>query len=203
MIKRNNWREVNYDRWSASDRYKWIEYHKWKFSGAVYTKLAGDLVLMTRAQFGYLGFYNRNWGYSPFEGFLVGGDGMSGYSTYGSEVVSMRGYMNYSLTPQLTSAYNSAGMSWAGNLYDKFTVELRYPVILQPQSTIFVLAFAEGGNCWADIRNFNPFQIKRSAGIGARIFLPMVGLLGVDWGYGFDDKENGGSQFHFVIGQQF
>ena len=203
VIKRNSWREVNYDRWSASDRYKWIEYHKWKFSGAVYTKLAGDLVLMTRAQFGYLGFYNRNWGYSPFEGFLVGGDGMSGYSTYGSEVVSMRGYMNYSLTPQLTSAYNSAGMSWAGNLYDKFTVELRYPVILQPQSTIFVLAFAEGGNCWADIRNFNPFQIKRSAGIGARIFLPMVGLLGVDWGYGFDDKENGGSQFHFVIGQQF
>ncbi|MBP5635751.1 MAG: outer membrane protein assembly factor BamA, partial [Bacteroidales bacterium] len=203
VIKRNNWREVNYDRWSASDRYKWIEYHKWKFSGAVYTKLAGDLVLMTRAQFGYLGFYNRNWGYSPFEGFLVGGDGMSGYSTYGSEVVSMRGYMNYSLTPQLASAYNSAGMSWAGNLYDKFTVELRYPVILQPQSTIFVLAFAEGGNCWADIRNFNPFQIKRSAGIGARIFLPMVGLLGVDWGYGFDDKENGGSQFHFVIGQQF
>ena len=203
VIKRNSWREVNYDRWSASDRYKWIEYHKWKFSGAVYTKLAGDLVLMTRAQFGYLGFYNRNWGYSPFEGFLVGGDGMSGYSTYGSEVVSMRGYMNYSLTPQLASAYNSAGMSWAGNLYDKFTVELRYPVILQPQSTIFVLAFAEGGNCWADIRNFNPFQIKRSAGIGARIFLPMVGLLGVDWGYGFDDKENGGSQFHFVIGQQF
>ena len=203
VIKRNSWREVNYDRWSASDRYKWIEYHKWKFSGAVYTKLAGDLVLMTRAQFGYLGFYNRNWGYSPFEGFLVGGDGMSGYSTYGSEVVSMRGYMNYSLTPQLASAYNSAGMSWAGNLYDKFTVELRYPVILQPQSTIFVLAFAEGGNCWSDIRNFNPFQIKRSAGIGARIFLPMVGLLGVDWGYGFDDKENGGSQFHFVIGQQF
>ena len=203
VIKRNSWREVNYDRWPASDRYKWIEYHKWKFSGAVYTKLAGDLVLMTRAQFGYLGFYNRNWGYSPFEGFLVGGDGMSGYSTYGSEVVSMRGYMNYSLTPQLASAYNSAGMSWAGNLYDKFTVELRYPVILQPQSTIFVLAFAEGGNCWADIRNFNPFQIKRSAGIGARIFLPMVGLLGVDWGYGFDDKENGGSQFHFVIGQQF
>ncbi|MBR0110704.1 MAG: outer membrane protein assembly factor BamA [Bacteroidales bacterium] len=203
VIKRNSWREVNYDRWSASDRYKWIEYHKWKVSGAVYTKLAGDLVLMTRAQFGYLGFYNRNWGYSPFEGFLVGGDGMSGYSTYGSEVVSMRGYMNYSLTPQLASAYNSAGMSWAGNLYDKFTVELRYPVILQPQSTIFVLAFAEGGNCWSDIRNFNPFQIKRSAGIGARIFLPMVGLLGVDWGYGFDDKENGGSQFHFVIGQQF
>ena len=203
VVTRNSWKEVNYDRWSAADRYKWIEYHKWKFSGAVYTKLAGDLVLMTRAQFGYLGFYNRNWGYSPFEGFLVGGDGMSGYSTYGSEVVSMRGYMNYSLTPQKSSAYNSAGLSWAGNVYDKFTVELRYPVILQPQSTIFVLAFAEGGNCWADIRDFNPFQVKRSAGIGARIYLPMVGLLGVDWGYGFDDAENGGSQFHFVIGQQF
>ena len=203
VVTRNSWRDVKYDNWSAADRYKWIEYHKWKVSGAVYTKLVGDLVLMTRAQFGYLGFYNRNWGYSPFEGFLVGGDGMSGYSTYGSEVVSMRGYMNYSLTPQKSSSYNSAGMSWAGNVYDKFTVELRYPVILQPQSTIFMLAFLEGGNCWADIRDFNPFQVKRSAGIGARIYLPMVGLLGVDWGYGFDDAENGKSQFHFVIGQQF
>ena len=198
-----DWRDVNYDNWNSTNRYRWIEYNKWKFSAATYTKLVGDLVLMTRAQFGYLGYYNRKWGYSPFEGFLVGGDGMSGYSTYGSEVVSLRGYENYSLTPYEKSAYNSTGMAYAGNVYDKFTVELRYPVILQPQSTIFVLGFLEGGNCWSDIRNFNPFQIKRSAGVGVRIFLPMVGLLGVDWGYGFDDSVNGGSQFHFVIGQQF
>ena len=197
------WRDVQYDNWTVQQRYKWIEYHKWKFSAATYSKLVGDLVLMTRAQFGYLGFYNRNWGYSPFEGFLVGGDGMSGYMTYGTEIVSLRGYENYSLTPQKITPYNTSGSAYAGNVYDKFTIELRYPVILEPSSTIFVLGFLEGGNCWSDIRDFNPFQIKRSAGVGVRIFLPMIGLLGVDWGYGFDDTENGGSQFHFVIGQQF
>ena len=199
-----SYKDVNYDNWTSSQRYKWIEYHKWKLSGAVYTRLAGDLVLMTRAQFGSLGYYNRNWGYSPFEGFLVGGDGMSGYSTYGSEVISLRGYENYSLTPYEPSAYNSNGYAYAGNVYDKFTVELRYPVIMQPSSTIYVLAFLEGGNCWSDIRDFNPFQIKRSAGLGIRIYLPMLGLLGVDWGYGFDTSDpSRRSQFHFVIGQQF
>ncbi|MBO5814928.1 MAG: outer membrane protein assembly factor BamA [Bacteroidales bacterium] len=201
--KVNNWRDIDYNYQTSQDRYKWIEYHKWSFKGAVYSKLVGDLVLMARAQFGYLGYYNRNWGYSPFEGFRVGGDGMSGYDTYGSEIIALRGYENYSLTPQALSSYNSTGNYYAGNVYDKFTVELRYPVILQPQSTIYALLFLEGGNCWSDIRDFNPFQIKRSAGVGVRVFLPMIGLLGVDWGYGFDDPVNGGSQFHFVIGQQF
>ena len=199
-----SYKDINYDNWSSRERFRWIEYHKWKFSGAVYTRLVGDLVLMTRAQFGYLGYYNRNWGYSPFEGFLLGGDGMSGYNTYGSEIIAMRGYENYSLTPYEPSKYNSSGYAYAGNVYDKFTVELRYPVILQPSSTIFVLAFLEGGNCWSDIRDFNPFQIKRSAGVGVRIYLPMIGLLGVDWGYGFDNPvQSNRSQFHFMIGQQF
>jgi len=199
----DSWKDINYDFQSSQDRYKWIEYHKWSFKGSLFTKLVGDLVLMARAQFGYLGYYNRNWGYSPFEGFRVGGDGMSGYDTYGSEIIALRGYENYSLTPQAMSSYNSTGNYYAGNVYDKFTVELRYPVILQPQSTIYALLFLEGGNCWSDIRDFNPFQIKRSAGVGVRVFLPMIGLLGVDWGWGFDDPVNGGSQFHFVIGQQF
>ncbi len=200
----DSYKDVNYDNWTAQNRYKWIEYHKWKFSAATYTRLIGDLVLMARAQFGYLGYYNRNWGYSPFEGFLVGGDGMSGYSTYGTEVISLRGYENYSLTPYVASSYNTTGYAYAGNVYDKFTVEFRYPVIMQPSSTIYMLAFLEGGNCWADIREFNPFQIKRSAGIGVRIYLPMIGLLGVDWGYGFDNSDTSSrSQFHFVIGQQF
>ncbi|MDY6444163.1 MAG: BamA/TamA family outer membrane protein, partial [Bacteroidales bacterium] len=198
-----SWKDINYDNWPGRERYKWIEYHKWKFSATTYSRLIGDLVLMTRAQFGYLGYYNRNWGYSPFEGFLVGGDGMSGYYSYGTEMVALRGYENNSLTPYVPSSYNSNGYAYAGNVYDKFTVELRYPVILQPQSTIYALLFLEGGNCWADIKDFNPFQMKRSAGVGVRIFLPMVGLLGVDWGYGFDDPTHGGSQFHFVIGQQF
>ena len=200
-IKATNWKEIDYNLQTSEERYRWIEYHKWSFKGEVYAKLVGDLVLMARAQFGYLGYYNRNWGYSPFEGFRVGGDGMSGYDTYGSEIVSLRGYENYSLTPQATSS--ATGNYYAGNVYDKFTVELRYPVILQPQSTIYALLFLEGGNCWADIRDFNPFQIKRSAGVGVRVFLPMIGLLGVDWGWGFDDPVNGKSQFHFVIGQQF
>ena len=202
--KVESWKDINYNFQTSETRYKWIEYHKWSFKGSVFAKLVGDLVLMARAQFGYLGYYNRNWGYSPFEGFRVGGDGMSGYDTYGSEIIALRGYENYMLTPTATSSYNTTGNYYAGNVYDKFTVELRYPVILQPQSTIYALLFLEGGNCWSDIRDFNPFQIRRSAGVGVRVFLPMIGLLGVDWGYGFDNHDGyGGSQFHFVIGQQF
>ena len=196
-----NPKSIDYSLQNAATRYRWIEYHKWSFKGSIYTKLVGDLVLMARAQFGYLGYYNRKWGYSPFEGYIVGGDGMSGYNTYGSEVIALRGYSNYSLTETVYTENGS--QAYAGYLYDKFTLELRYPVVLQPQSTIFVLAFLEGGNCWSDIRKFNPFQIKRSAGVGVRVFLPMIGLLGVDWGWGFDDPTNGKSQFHFVIGQQF
>ena len=199
----SSWRDVDYDKWTARERYKWIEYHKWSFKANFYQKLIGDLVLRTRIQFGYLGYYNKKWGYSPFEGFWVGGDGMSGYNTYGTEVISLRGYENYSLTPTADSRYNTNGYAYAGNVYDKFTLELRYPIVLQPQSTIFALVFLEGGNCWSDIKDFNPFQIKRSAGVGVRVFLPMIGLLGIDWGYGFDDNIHGGSQFHFLIGQEF
>ncbi|MFA7116752.1 MAG: outer membrane protein assembly factor BamA [Bacteroidales bacterium] len=190
--------DTDYSSMEDSKRYRWIEYHKWTAKGTLYTKLIGDLVLMTRAQFGYLGYYNKDLGYSPFEGFQVGGDGMSGYNTYGAEVVALRGYANYSLTPLIDGAY-------AGHVYDKFTMELRYPVVLQPSSTIYVLGFLEGGNCWYDMKQFQPFSIKRSAGIGLRIFLPAIGLLGIDWGYGFDpiNGETSGSNFHFVIGQQF
>ena len=201
--KVGSYKDINYDNWSSTDRYKWIEYHKWKFKAETYTKVVGDFVIMGRAQFGYLGYYNRRWGYSPFEGFRVGGDGMSGYDSYGSDVISLRGYENYSLTPWEATPYSTSGY-YAGNVYDKFTMEFRYPVILQPQSTIFVLGFLEGGNCWSDIQSFNPLQIKRSAGVGVRVFLPMVGLLGVDWGYGFDNPDKKSrSQFHFMIGQQF
>ena len=200
-VKVGSWKDVTYENWTDAQHYKWVEYHKWKLGATIYTNLFDNLVLMARAQFGYLGYFNRKWGYSPFEYFLVGGDGMTGYySSYGSEIVALRGYENYSLTPTVTT---KNGSNYQGNVYDKFTVELRYPVILQPQSTIFVLAFLEGGNCWYDIRDFNPFQIKRSAGVGVRVFLPMIGLLGIDWGWGFDDPKNGKSQFHFVIGQQF
>lgn len=192
-------KDTDYKNMSDAQKYKWIEYHKWTVKGTSYNRIAGDLVLMTRAFFGYLGYYNRNLGYSPFEGFIVGGDGMSGYNTYGSEVIGLRGYPNSSLTPRIKNSYS-------GNVYDKFTVELRYPLVLQAQSTIYALLFLEGGNSWSDIRDFNPFQIKRSAGFGVRVLLPIVGMLGIDWGYGFDpieDKTRSGSNFHFVIGQQF
>ena len=192
-------KDTDYSKMSDADKYRWIEYHKWTFKGTLYTPIVGDLVLMSRSFFGYLGYYNRDLGYSPFEGFVLGGDGMSGYNTYGTEIIGLRGYPNASLTPRNKNAY-------AGNVYDKFTLELRYPVILQPQSTIYALVFLEGGNAWSDIRDFNPFSIKRSAGVGVRVLLPIVGMLGIDWGYGFDPvegKSKGGSNFHFVIGQQF
>ena len=191
---------TDYKNMTDQQRYKWIEYHKWTYKSTLYTKLIGDFVLKTSADFGYLGCYNKDL-YSPFEGYQVGGDGMSGYNTYGSDIIGLRGYPNYSLTPIEGNAY-------AGRVYDKFTVELRYPVVLQPSSTIFALAFLEGGNCWSSIKDFNPFEIKRSAGVGLRVLLPIVGMLGIDWAYGFDPvpsegKKKSGSQFHFMIGQQF
>ena len=194
-------KDTDYENMSDQERYRWIEYHKWTFKADLYTQLAGDLVLKAAAHFGYLGYFNRDLGYSPFEGFILGGDGMSGYTTYGADIIGLRGYPNNSLTPIIDNAY-------AGNVYDKFTIELRYPLVMQPSSTIFALVFLEGGNCWSDIKKFNPFSIKRSAGVGLRVMLPIVGMLGVDWGYGFDPVPNegmdrGGSQFHFMIGQQF
>ncbi|PLX19805.1 MAG: outer membrane protein assembly factor BamA [Marinilabiliales bacterium] len=185
---------------SIGRKYGWIEYHKWKYKGSWYLKIWKDLVLAVNSEFGYLGYYNKDLGYAPFGKFDLGGDGMSGYSLYGVETIALRGYENSSLTPRNGNTKN-------GNVYEKINFELRYPISLKPQATIYVLGFVEGGNAWADIDDFNPFHVKRSAGVGLRAFLPMFGLLGVDWGYGFDDipgvPDASGSQFHFVIGQQF
>ena len=190
-----------YNNEMNSRKFNWVEYHKWKYKGTWYLRLWKDLVLATNTEFGYLGYYNKDIGYSPFGKFNLGGDGMSGYSMYGVETIGLRGYDNNSLTPLDVQGARS------GNVYEKINFELRYPITLKPQAMIFVLGFVEAGNAWADINEFNPFKIKRSAGIGLRAFLPMFGLLGVDWGYGFDDipgkPDSNGSQFHFVIGQQF
>ncbi|HPD24722.1 MAG: POTRA domain-containing protein [Bacteroidales bacterium] len=191
------------DNMSSQERYKWIEYHKYKLSGLWFTTLAGTkdgssraLVLMSKFEFGILAMYNRKVGPSPFEGFQLGGDGLYGYNLYGLETIGLRGYANNSLTP-----------AKGGNLYDKFTVELRYPLSLNPTATLYMIGFVEAGNAWYDIQNFNPFDVKRSAGVGVRIYMPMIGMLGVDWGYGFDNIQGSvgqnKSQFHFVIGQQF
>lgn len=181
----------------SSEKYKWIEYHKWKFQSKTYTSLASTTktpVLMTRAEFGLVGYFNKN-KKSPFETFYVGGDGMSGYySNYATETIALRGYENGSLGYQ-ASAYSRLGF------------ELRYPLILEPTSTIYLLGFAEGGNAWYDIKSFNIFDLKRSAGFGIRIMLPMIGLMGIDWAYGFDavngSRDAGGGRFHFIIGQEF
>lgn len=178
-------------------KYKWIEYHKWKFKAKTYTALSGGqkcFVLMTRVEVGLLGSYNKN-KKSPFETYYVGGDGMSGYSTgYAEETIGLRGYENGSLTPY----------GYEGYAYDRFSMELRYPFLLG-NTTIYGLGFLEAGNAWNDTRDFNPFDMKRSAGVGVRIFLPMVGLMGIDWAYGFDSVfgKKGGSQFHFILGQEF
>ena len=204
------------DRYSAAyerelqEKYRWIEYHKWKFKSKTYTALTSGqkcFVLMTRVELGLLGSYNKD-KKSPFETFYVGGDGMSGYSTgYAEETVGLRGYENGSISN--TAAY-LAGTSAYYNAYayDRFTLELRYPFMLG-NTTIYGLGFLEGGNAWVDTKKFNPFDMKRSAGLGVRIFLPMVGMMGIDWAYGFDKVYNngsyqkGGSQFHFILGQEF
>ena len=179
------------------EKFRWVEYHKWKFKAKTYTALSGGqkcFVLMTRIEFGLLGSYNK-YKKSPFETYYMGGDGMSGYSSgYAEETIGLRGYENGSLTP-----YGAEGYA-----YTRMALELRYPFMLG-NTTIYGLGFIEGGNAWTETKKFNPFQIKRSAGLGVRIFLPMVGLMGIDWAYGFDKVfgTKGGSQFHFILGQEF
>lgn len=181
------------------EKYRWVEYHKWKFKARTFTALSGGqkcFVLMTRVEFGLLGSYNKD-KKSPFETYYMGGDGMSGYSTgYAEETIGLRGYENGSLTPY----------GYEGYAYDRFTLELRYPFMLG-NTTIYGLTFLEAGNAWNDTKDFNPFDMRRSAGVGVRIFLPMVGLMGIDWAYGFDKmifgRNQGGSQFHFILGQEF
>ena len=179
------------------EKYRWIEYHKWKFKARTFTALTSGqkcFVLMTRVEFGLLGSYNKN-KKSPFETYYMGGDGMSGYTTgYAEETIGLRGYENGSLTPRGAEGY----------AYSRMSLELRYPFLLG-NTTIYGLGFVEAGNAWTETSKFNPFDMKRSAGLGVRIFLPMVGMMGIDWAYGFDKVfgTKGGSQFHFILGQEF
>ena len=179
------------------EKYRWVEYHKWKFKARTFTALTSGqkcFVLMIRVEFGLLGSYNKN-KKSPFETYYMGGDGMSGYSTgYAEETIGLRGYENGSLTP-----YGAEGYA-----YSRMSLELRYPFLLG-NTTIYGLGFVEAGNAWTETSKFNPFDMKRSAGLGVRIFLPMVGMMGIDWAYGFDKVfgTKGGSQFHFILGQEF
>ncbi len=199
------YRGLSADEYSEmqEELYKWVEYYKVEFKAQTFTPLSSNqkLVLMTRAEYGFLGYYNKN-RRSPFERYYVGGDGMTGYSsTYSTTAVKMRGYGNGSLTPEDPITGRDAG-----NIYTRLSLELRYPLMLETTTTIYLLAFADAGNAWSEFHDFNPFDLKRSLGVGVRVFLPMLGLIGVDWGYGFDDPYQvgeGGSNFHFVIGQEF
>lgn len=188
----------DYSKLEDIDKYKWIEYHKWKFSGAWFLNIVDKLVLAVKGEYGVLGMYNSDYGASPFEGFTMGGSGLMSYNLYGKETIALRGYLDNSITPEK-----------GGNIYDKFLLEMRYPISLNPSATLYGLVFVEGGNSWSSMKEFSPFNIYRSAGVGVRIFLPMFGKLGVDWGYGFDElpgagkEDANGSQFHFIIGQSF
>lgn len=198
------WDGIDYGKLEKTDTrmYKWMEYHKWKFKSRIYIPLANKEkvkrtpVLMSRIEYGFLGSYNSK-KYNPFETFYVGGDGMSGYSTmYANEMIGLRGYESGALTP-----YQD------GYAYSRLALELRYPLMLEASSTIYILTFVEAGNAWSDLKSFNPFELKRSAGFGARIFLPMIGLMGLDWAYGFDSPYPGypktGGKLHFILGQEF
>ncbi len=193
--------DKDYSTLDDQEKYRLIEFHKWKFFASWYTKLKGNFVLFSRVKYGFLGAYNHQLGVTPFERFYLGGDGLSGMNSLdGREIVGMRGYTNESLTPGYARS-NTAG----GTIYSKYTLELRYPISLNPNSTIYGMAFMEAGNCWEGFKEFNPFNVKRSAGLGIRVWLPMFGTLGLDWGYGFDKISGApgasGGQFHFSINQ--
>ena len=201
LFGKKDWKALSQSTLEADKKelYRWIEYWKLKFQARTYTPLTDPdgrwtLVLMTRADFGLLGSWNKHIK-SPFETFYVGGDGMSGSYTYATETIALRGYENGAFTPWGSEGY----------AYDRFVLELHFPLMLSTSATIYPLVFLEAGNAWTSVKQFNPFDMKRSAGVGARIFLPMIGMMGIDWGYGFDTVfgKKGGSNFHFVLGQEF
>jgi len=189
------WDGRDYANMESEEKYKWLEFYKWTFKASWFTQLIGDLVFNAKAEYGFIGYYNDDIGQSPLEGYQLGGDGM-GYYVYGKTIVGLRGYENGELTP-----------SGGGYIYNKYVFELRYPIALEQAATIYGLTFLEAGASWRDFSEYNPFGMYRSAGVGVRIFLPMLGLIGIDWAYGFDTPpgqvEASGSQFHFILGQQF
>ncbi|MFD0767186.1 outer membrane protein assembly factor BamA [Mucilaginibacter lutimaris] len=195
---------VNYKVATPEERYHFVEYYKWKFDAQWFERITGKLVLMSQVRFGYLGQYNALVGPSPFERFKLGGDGMQSYQfLQGTDIVGLRGYENFSIVPEGSSL--NANTNQGSAIYNKYTMELRHPVITGQSATIFLLAFAEGGNVWNDFSKFSPFNVRKSVGVGARIFLPIFGLLGLDYGYGFDKIPNqpdaNKGHFHFTISQ--
>ncbi len=179
----------DYSNATSQEKYFWLEYYKINVRGSWMLNLVGDVVLNTRFRFGFMGYYNKDIGPCPFGRYMLGGDGLTSWNLDGREVIPLRGYESMSLSPD-----------GGGSVFDRFTLELRQPIIESSTATIWVLGFLEGGNCWYDLKEFQPFKMYNSAGVGVRLFMPMLGMIGLDWGYGFDGP-TGGSQFHFSIGQ--
>ncbi len=182
----------DYSTSTDQEKYRWLEYYKVNVRGSWMLNLVGDVVLNTRFRFGFMGYYNKDIGLSPFGRYMLGGDGLSSWNLDGREIVPLRGYENNQV---------GASSDGGGSVFDRFTLELRQPIIESANATIWVLGFLEGGNCWSNLRDFQPFKMYNSAGVGVRVYLPMLGMIGVDWGYGFSDSNIGGSHFHFSIGQ--
>jgi outer membrane protein insertion porin family len=210
------WRNIDYSNPNLApvDKFKWVEFHKWMFDAKYYLPLDNKkkLVLEAKAHFGFIGSYTKEAGIGPFERFFLGGDGLAGgFNSFllGQEIIGLRGYQNNKITPPLYSNYgtrSTAGLVQGGIVYDKLGIELRYPVTTGNAATIYGFVFTEAGNNWNNYQDFNPFNLYKSAGFGARIFMPAFGLIGLNWAYGFDTlpyaNKSSGSQFHFTIGQQ-
>ncbi|MDR0228378.1 MAG: BamA/TamA family outer membrane protein [Flavobacteriaceae bacterium] len=199
----NSWEDAAANRSLVDQKkFNWLEYYKLKFKGDWYTTVYDKLVLRSVAEFAFMGNYNKDRGMVPFERFYLGGDGLANFSLDGREVIQLRGYQNQTLTP-----INERGEQLGGTIYNKFTLELRYPITLKPSASVYVLSFAEAGAAYDSFKNYNPFELKRSAGLGVRVFMPMFGLLGIDFGYGFDpatgQSQKSGWQTHFILGQSF
>lgn len=193
----NNYTEAVADQSLVDqERFKYLEFYKVKFSGDWYTKIYKKFVLRTRAEFGFLGAYNQDRGVVPFERFFVGGDGLANFALDGREVIQLRGYPNNSLSSQN-----------GGTVYNKYSMELRYPITMKQSAKIYAMTFVEAGAAFDDFKTFDPFKVQRSAGVGLRVFMPAFGLLGIDFAHGFDpipgDTIKSGWQTHFIIGQQF
>ena len=189
-------------------RFNWLEFYKVKFSGEWFNKIWDKLVLRTKIEYGFLGAYNLDRGVPPFERFFLGGDGLGGFTLDGREVIQLRGYPNQSVMPRSRGNASQSSFNDGATIYNKYTMELRYPITLKPSASIYALSFLEGGSSYDEFRNFSPFELNRSAGFGVRIFMPAFGLLGIDFGYGFDpipgtDTGPNGWETHFIIGRQF
>ena len=189
-------------------RFDWLEFYKIKFSVEWFNKIWDKLVLRSKIEYGFLGAYNQDRGVPPFERFFLGGDGLGGFTLDGREVIQLRGYPNQSVTPRSRGVANQSSFNDGATIYNKYTLELRYPVTLKPSASIYALTFLEGGSSFDEFRNFSPFELNRSAGLGLRIFMPAFGLLGIDFGYGFDpipgtNSGPNGWETHFIIGRQF